>query len=223
MSNIFTMPKDEIGYDDVVSFCSQKVKEGMSLDYKRDFPSELEKTISAFGNTFGGIIIIGVEDDDSKPKPPYQGIGYKEGLEEKVQNIILDNIYPPIFPEITVCPPKDGKTFVVIRVPQSNETPHAIHNEKRVYIRTGNRNKPEDLATVGRIEWLTNKRKKSEEMRELLYSRAKERYQNICKSRNVEIKFAELTLSFAPLYPQKPLMSVDEIRTICNEIKVAAQ
>ena len=34
------------------------------LDYKRDFPRKLEKTISAMANTFGGIVLIGVEEDD---------------------------------------------------------------------------------------------------------------------------------------------------------------
>ena len=219
--NILTKPITEINYDDVVSFCSQGIREGINLDYKQDFPpSGLEKTISAFGNTFGGTIVIGIQDEDSKPKLPYKGIDYKEGLEERVWNIILDNVYPPIFPEVVVCSSTDGKTFVVIRIPQSNETPHAIYNNKQVYVRTGNRNKPEDLATVEQIEWLINRRKKSEDMRELFYRRAGERYQNICRSKKAGIDFAEFTLSFAPLYPKNPLMSVENIRGICEEIKV---
>jgi len=219
--SIFTKPINEISFQDVTYFCEQGIGESVNLDYKRDFPSSgLEKTISAFANTFGGVIIIGVEDVDSKPKPPFEGIEYKDKLEERIWNIIVDNIYPPVFPEIRVCPPLNNKTFVTIRVPQSNETPHALYNNTQVYIRTGNRNKPEDLATVEQIEWLRNRRNKSEELRETLYRRAEERYQTICKQKKVRIEFAEFTLSFAPLYPQKPLMITEEIEGIVNKMKV---
>jgi hypothetical protein len=219
--SLFTKPITEITYEGVITFCQQGIGEGINLDYKRDFPSSgLEKTISAFANTFSGVILIGIEDKDSKPKPPFEGIEYKDKLEERVWNIIVDNIYPPVFPEIRVCPPHNNKTFVIVRVPQSNETPHALYNNTQVYIRTGNRNKPEDLATVEQIEWLRNRRKKSEELRETLYRRAEERYQTICEQKKVRIEFAEFTLSFAPLYPQKPLITIEEIGGIVNEIKV---
>jgi len=141
-------------------------------------------------------------------------------LEERVWNIILDNIYPPVFPEIRVCPQHNNKTFVIIRVLQSNETPHALNNNTQAYLRTGNRNKPEDLATVEQIEWLRNRRKKSEELREMLYRRAEERYQTICVQKKVGIEFGEFTLSFAPLYPQKPLITVESMEGIIPQMTV---
>ncbi len=220
--NLFTKPINEISYDDVVSFCEQEIAEGVNLDYKQDFPEKnikLAKSICAFANTFGGIIVIGVVDEDSKPKAPFLGIDHKEKLEEKVWNIILDNIYPPVFPEIRICPAKDNKTFVVIRIPQSNETPHAIYNNTQVCIRTGNRNKPEDLATVAQIEWLLNRRKKSEELRETLYHRVEERYSTICEQKKIRFANGEIIFSSAPLYPQKPLFAVEEIESIMEKIK----
>src|SRR3989339_276494 len=108
---LFTKPIEQISYDDVVLFCEQQISEGINLDYKYDFPNNLEKTIAAFANTFGGLVIIGVEDKDSKPKLPANGIKYVRGLQERVIKIILDNISPPIFPEIQVCPPKNDFTF----------------------------------------------------------------------------------------------------------------
>ena len=93
---IFTKPINGNILPNVIAFCEQDIGESVNLDYKKDFPSSgLEKTISAFANTFGGVIIIGVEDKDSKPKPPFEGIEYKDRLEERVWNIIVDNIYPP--------------------------------------------------------------------------------------------------------------------------------
>lgn len=213
--SLFTKPINDIIYDDVVSFCEQGINEGVNLDYKKDFPKDLEKTISAFGNTFGGLIIIGIEDQDSKPKPPFVGIEYTERLEDRVWNIILDNIYPPLFPEIRICPPKENKTFVITRVPESNETPHTIYNNTDVYIRTGNRNKPEE-----KREWLRYRRKKSEQLRELLHDRAQERYRNVCQAKQAESECGEFTLTICPLYPQQPLMGLEQIETTFDGIRV---
>ncbi len=218
--NIFTKPINEITFDDVVAFCQQGIKEGVNLDYKQDFPAHLEKIISAFANTFGGIIIIGVKEKDGKPEHPFAGMDYQDKLEDRITNVIVSNIYPPVFPEIQICPPKEKKTFVVIRVPQSNETPHALYNNTKVYIRTANRNKLEDLATIEQIEWLKNRRQKSEQFREILCQRAEEHFQNMCRAKNVRIDFGELTLSFAPLYPQKPQIQVQDIERICRDITI---
>lgn len=219
---IFTKGLGDITYDEVVAFCEQGIAEGVNLDYKKEFPPEgwrLAKTISAFANTFGGVVIIGVEDEDSRPKPPYEGIDDADGLGLRVENIVLDNIYPPVFPQIRVCPPADGKTFVIVRVPQSNDTPHAIYNKTKVYIRTGDRNMPEGLATIERLDWLRNRRQKSEDLRERLAREARERYENICKSIQVNIKGDQLTLSSSPLFPLEPLLSVEDIETTVRQIQ----
>ena len=216
---LFTKEITSITFEDVVSFCKEQNPESINLDYKKDFPSHLEKIISAFANTMGGLIIIGVEDEDSKPKLPVTGLPYKEGYRERVNSIILSNIYPPIFPEIQVCPPVNNKTFVVVRVPQSNTTPHYIRNKTNVFVRTDDINHPEALATADRIEWLRDRRKKSEELKELLYSSPLERYRNNLKLRKLnEIEFCEATLSIVPLYPTEPYKTPQEINQICKDI-----
>lgn len=96
-------------------------------------------------NTLGGIILLGVEEDDeNRPILPLKGIGFQRGLSERVINIVLTNITPPVIPEVAVCPNKK-EALVVIRVPQSHQTPHAISDNTQVYLRTGNRNNPEAL------------------------------------------------------------------------------
>jgi predicted HTH transcriptional regulator len=178
---IYTKPANDIGWDDVDSFCQEGIPEGAHLDYKRDFPSNLEKTIAAMANTLGGVILIGVEEDDeSKPKLPLRGVKFQKGLSERVTSIILSNVTPPVFPDIAVCRNSDGdKAVVVIRVPQSHQTPHAINRNTQVYLRTGNRNSPEDLARIDEIEWLREHRRKSEDLRDQIYRRAIDRFQVI--------------------------------------------
>ena len=59
---LFTKEITKITFEDVVNFCKEQMPESINLDYKEDFPRHLEKTISAFANTMGGLIILGVED-----------------------------------------------------------------------------------------------------------------------------------------------------------------
>lgn len=217
---LFIKKITKITFEDVVNFCNEQIRESIHLDYKKNFPADLEKTISAFANTMGGLIIIGVEDKDGKPKLPVRGLKYERGLNERVTNIILSNIYPPVFPEIQVCDPIRNRTFVIIRVPQSN-TDHWIRHRTEIYIRTGDITKPERLATRDEIEWLRDKRKKSEELRETLYDITSERYNNYLKLHKLSgIPFSEATILIAPLYPAEPYKSPQEIKQISEEIKV---
>lgn len=218
---LFTKEINHITYKDVVDFCGQQISESISLDYKKYFPADLEKTIAAFANTMGGLIIIGVEDSDSKPKLPVEGLIYERGLRERVNSIMLDNIYPPVFPEIQVCEPINNRTFVIIRIPQSNMTPHYIRHRTQIYIRTDDINKPEELAPAEQIECLRDRRKKSEELRETLYASALERYNNYLKLHKFSgIPFSEATVSIAPLYPSTPFKPPQAMRQIAKEIKV---
>ena len=89
---LFTKEIEKITYQDVLDFCNQQYRENIHLDYKQDIDGGLAKTIAAMANTWGGLIVIGVEDEDSKPKLPLKGIGYKEHLREQVNNIILGNL-----------------------------------------------------------------------------------------------------------------------------------
>ncbi len=222
----------EIGWNDVVEFCNQRIQEGATLDYKKDFPNNLQKTIAAFANTMGGIILIGVdEDDENKPKLPVEGIKFERGISERIINIILSNITPPVFPEIQVCVNDDNsKAVAIIRVPQSNKTPHAINKNTEVYIRTGNRNNFEPLATVEKLFWLADNRNKSIILRKETLEDAKNRFD---KFYNLELGEAlkrgnfvfspdvsRLTLTLSPCFPQEFLCSPPELRNVLNNIYI---
>ena len=115
--NIFGKKLAEVTIDDVKAFCQKQNKEGINLDYKKDFSSskKIAKTIAAMANTLGGWVIIGVDDDgDDKPKLPVEGIDWDKQLSLRVTNLVIDNISPPALPIVHVCDPdKKNKTFVV--------------------------------------------------------------------------------------------------------------
>lgn len=182
----------QITFETVDNFCSQtpRPREGVHLDFKKDFPNNLEKTISAFANTQGGIILIGVDETPTgEAKLPIDGIPLESGLRERAVNKALQAIYPPVFPEVQVCEfsstgsgPID-KAIVVIRVAESDATPHAIEGKRRVYLRVDNVNQPEELATIDEIEWLQNRRRLAVENRTRVIERATERANVIISQR----------------------------------------
>ena len=152
---------------------------------------------------------------------------------ERVLNTILDSMTPPVIPEIVTCP-NDGrdKAIIVIRISQSENAPHALHRNTAVYIRTGKRNKSEDLADLGRIDWMRNRRRKSEELRELILDRACNRFKDMRDGRVLGVpatdeKWARdqeqpglLTISLCPLYPEGILVQPVKLDTVRRQIKV---
>lgn len=229
---LYAKPVNEITWDDVQSFCEQGIAEGAFLDYKLDFPAQLEKTIAAMANTLGGIILIGVDEtDEGKPVLPLSGIQFQRGLSERVLNIVLTNIVPPSLPEVGLCRDTSGeRAILVIRIPQSHQTPHAIAQSTQVYLRTGNRNAPEALARVDDIEWLRERRGKSEDLRKRLYARAEERFTTLYQRQLERVRSAGrsprevdegwLKLYLCPLYPRSPFCSPPEMKDAYRAITV---
>jgi len=214
--SLLTKPINDVTWDDVEGFCEQRTPEGDVLDYKEDFPNNLEKTLAAMANTLGGIVLIGVkEDTENRPVIPIKGIDFKKGLSERVINIILSNITPPFIPDVTVVSDATKKrAVVVVRIAQSHQTPHAISGNTQVYLRTGNRNKPEELASIDHLEWLMDGRKKAELFRDRLYKQAETRLKalhagNLSRRKREEdspaLPDTWLLLSMCPLYPKDRL------------------
>ena len=217
----FNKPLEQVTFDDIVTFCANEIKENEVLDYKITFPRKLEKVLSAFANTYGGTVIIGVGDVDGKPETNPAGLDYADGLEERVQSIIMSNISPPIFPQIHVCNPVSGKTFIVIQVEQSVNTPHAIDNNTKVYVRTGNITKPERLVDIdNELHWLKKNRENSIHFRHDLLDHARSSFQSLKKLNNNEIQYAELSIYCIPYYPQKPFFEPAELKSKIHELTV---
>ncbi len=86
--------------------------ESKTLEFKQDASSlpPIIKTIVAFANTAGGVIIIGKKDDGS-----LCGVEKVFDEEERIATAIAENIRPTLLPEIEVIT-VDGKSLIVIRV-----------------------------------------------------------------------------------------------------------
>jgi len=148
--DLFAAPLDTVTATDVVDFLSRVEvnEEGPRLDYKSANPSggipndSALKAIIAFTNTYGGVLILGVEVDRTTNRPArWEGVQLRKGLEETVTAMCSSSIFPPVIPEVHVYPfksdpalPTDDKAFVIVRVAPSLAAPHA-DKENHFYVR----------------------------------------------------------------------------------------
>jgi len=90
-------------------------RESETLDFKQDLPtsSDLAILMSAFYNTRGGTIIIGVDDEQRQPL----GVARPQNVEAGVVNIIRDRLTLDTPPKIEIVSYQD-REFVVVACPK---------------------------------------------------------------------------------------------------------
>lgn len=210
---MFAKPIQEIEFAEIVSFLETGVREGTALDFKLDFPSALEKTLASFANTYGGIILIGVDEADSGAAVlPITGVELRPGLRERVLQKGLEAVHPPVLPEVRVLEFKSNpslsepdRALIVVNVAESAEAPHSVDQRTVVYLRGDNvSTRMERKATVGEIEWLLNKRQRSLQVKQRLTANANDRAEKIRPQRRARNRLGnywrdgEITLTPPP-------------------------
>ncbi|MHB8070400.1 MAG: AlbA family DNA-binding domain-containing protein [Candidatus Cryosericum sp.] len=238
MSTLLTKPMNEITYDDVTSFCDPMtgLSEGQTLEYKGGpaLPSsrDIAKAASALANTFGGTLVLGVNENHQTGRPiDIPGVPAIRDLENQVSSILMDNINPPLvpLPEIRAIPfaTNPDKAVVLVRVAQSNATPHAVRDgngNELFYIRVHSQSRPEDWdipASLERLQWLFDRRKRSEMLRDRIRDEALDRIE-LYYERGVFPHFLDSqrphgqgVFWIVPLYPEGPVASVQSLYDGC--------
>lgn len=232
-TRMFGTPIEKTSFADVDSFCRSGVREGVLLDFKRDFPARLEKAISAFANTYGGLILIGVDEmPTGEPMTPICGIPLATGLRERVIQIGLDAVNPPVIPDVKVVGFKsnDGlaandRAVVVIRVPESDIGGHAVDHRTTVYLRVESISDPYRKATVDELEWFRNKREKAiaekQRMLSLVQQHAQQYLIRLRTRRQMATSepAARCVCWTVPRFPRQPIAAPHELLRIGYDLR----
>jgi hypothetical protein len=105
--------------------------ENEQVEFKRDLSNREDflETVSAFANTEGGSILVGVDDNGTV-------VGnYEKKFEERVQSMVSDNCEPA--PKIRVEKQElQSRTMFVVQVPEGEEKPYNLRNQG-FFVRAG--------------------------------------------------------------------------------------
>jgi len=178
----------DFSFDDIVSFCKERQIEGIQIDYKKEFPDKgLAKHFASFSNTRGGLIIVGVEEDDKGLPFRWEGVKNERKLIDRVHQYAA-NVDP--IPDYETCVTNEinGKTFLLVRIFEGDRTPYYVQNNSNIWVRTGNISTPIDIASPEALELLFNKRKQALRSRSVFINRAYEVYLAGLKRAEVERK-----------------------------------
>ncbi len=126
-------------------------EEGKTIEFKRDLSSSkpIIKTLIAFANTAGGILVIGIDDDKKI-------IGVENPLqeEENLCNIIADSVSPRLVPNIEMMN-VDGKILLIVEVFLSAMRPHWLKTKdiyNGTYARLGSTNRVADKELIAELQ-----------------------------------------------------------------------
>lgn len=124
----------EIVESDVVGLISNEVREGRTIEYKRDLPGnadgdkkEFLADASSFANTAGGDLIFGLEETEGLPRGIFGIKSADLDMEcTRLDSIMASGLAPRIRYRNQIVNCADGKKVLVLRVEHSWTGPHRV-------------------------------------------------------------------------------------------------
>lgn len=124
---------------DLPSLLAQR--EGTSLEFKRtiESPGRIAKTLAAFANTAGGMLVVGVDDDRT-----VRGVASEKDEVQKLESASDFWVDPPLllrYEAVVV----DERRVLIFTIEESPEKPHRAKNERgewEIYVRARDKSVP---------------------------------------------------------------------------------
>jgi Putative DNA-binding domain len=118
-----------------MTLIGNQVPEAFDLDFKSEMYGALDKDkrdaaadVAALANTAGGLIVVGIGEDDQARAAAAPGVALAEADERRIRQVVASLVAPmPAFDIIRVeDPASPGRGFVLIAVARSPLAPHAV-------------------------------------------------------------------------------------------------
>ncbi len=219
--SIFLKQVHQLTFEDIRELLREGAEENIRLEFKREYPgkSNLLKKMSAFANTYGGYIIMGIDEDGRGRAKSLPGVERINRFDQTIVQWCFEEIFPPIIPYVSPPIPHgeiEDRYFYVIYVEQSMETPHVLNKSRNgLYVRTDEYSQKflTRLAKFDELEYLMSKRRKAEDFVNSLLSRASQRLET-----HKVIHFEEhhgtdslLTLCLIPSFPHSRMFGAEKL------------
>jgi hypothetical protein len=135
LETLFGVTLDDLAPAHIQSLVTNQVSEEFDLDFKRELYGNrdadrraLAGDMAALANTAGGVIILGVEENEQAVAVRADGVDLSDAEEQRMRQIIASLTAPiPTFDIIRV--PEEGnpsRGYYAIAVPRSIRAPHAV-------------------------------------------------------------------------------------------------
>jgi hypothetical protein len=109
--SLFACAASEVTLERVRELLDQTIPESLTLEYKRQKPQEVARSVAAMANSYGGIVLVGVADDRSL-------VGVPEAEQVSIVNACHDTLEPPWQPEVIALqvPEPEPLFLLVLRI-----------------------------------------------------------------------------------------------------------
>jgi hypothetical protein len=235
IEDFFRKKPKEVTNEDLNAFLTRKIEENLNLDYKAiqayyDF-DKLSKDVSAFANSEGGLLILGISQDKIKKGKAVVKVLPKEltwGEEILSKETLEDNLVGKIQPRIDgikIQPIREGngsmRVIFLIDIPQSKSRPH-MASDKRYYKRLNFRKTPMEhfeIVNLLKVRWVLSERM-VERIYEPLASILEKNANTISNYRAPIINEIEEILSRTYYSWQMPDRLIEELAYYIDQIEV---
>ncbi|MFC8247404.1 AlbA family DNA-binding domain-containing protein [Streptomyces chartreusis] len=139
MHPLFHVASPEVTLDLVQDFINLKIREGLTVEYKRAGDKPIE-AVAALANTYGGLLFVGV-DEAAEKGVPSDIRGVPLGAKEKLVNQMGTGFDPPWSPEVieVPCNEQGDKVVLVVRIDRAT-VPRPIVLNGTIFVRLDARN-----------------------------------------------------------------------------------
>jgi len=132
---------------DISDYIGETTAYDKKLMLERKEPIRWLKSVSAFANTNGGVLIFGVDDDGT-----LVGLADSKKDSEDLSEAIKCDMDP--VPEFELeLHEQDGKRFMTVRIKAGNETPYYVHlkGHRDAFVRIGNESVKANASQLKRL------------------------------------------------------------------------